>query len=103
MENDDSMRPVDRTVLAYAEPVQNGRLSGQFAMAQQAVDHHIADQEDSTLLCQYQDAVCRMVARSAECNQIFLRIIARSAAEFSVVNLEIRHSAARLTSPAVTA
>jgi hypothetical protein len=43
------------------------------------------------------------MADSTEGNQVFLGIIARLAAELLVVNLKIRHGAAGLASPAVTA
>jgi hypothetical protein len=42
-----------------------------------------------------------MVACGAQCNQILFRIDARMAAEFFVMNLQIRHRATRLTPPAV--
>jgi hypothetical protein len=41
------------------------------------------------------------VARTAKRDQVLLRIVTRTAAKFLVVNLEIRHRAARLTTPAV--
>jgi len=41
------------------------------------------------------------VACGTECDQVFFRIFAGMAAEFLVVNLEIRHCAARLASPAI--
>jgi hypothetical protein len=42
-----------------------------------------------------------MVACGAERNQILFRIIAQVAKEFFVVNLKIRHRAARLASPPI--
>lgn len=42
-----------------------------------------------------------MVARAAERNQILFRIITQVATEFFVVSLKIRHSTARLASPAI--
>jgi hypothetical protein len=43
------------------------------------------------------------VARSAKSNQVLLRIIARLAAKFPVVNLKTRHGTTRLASPSVSA
>jgi len=42
------------------------------------------------------------MARCAECNQVFLAIVAGQAAKFLVVNLEIGHGSAGLASPAIS-
>jgi hypothetical protein len=41
------------------------------------------------------------VARSAECNKVALGIIAVVAAKLLVVDFQVRHRTARLTSPAI--
>ncbi len=41
------------------------------------------------------------MAFSAERDQIFFQIVAQMASEFLVVNLQIRHRAARLASPSI--
>jgi hypothetical protein len=43
------------------------------------------------------------VARGAECHQVLLGVVARVAAKFLVMDFQVRHRAARLTSPAVAA
>jgi hypothetical protein len=48
-------------------------------------------------------AVHSGVACGAESNQILFRIVARVATEFFVVNFQVRHRAACLASPAITA
>jgi hypothetical protein len=41
------------------------------------------------------------MAIGAQCNQVFFGIITRMAAKLFVVEFQVRHSAARLTSPAI--
>jgi hypothetical protein len=43
------------------------------------------------------------VASRAKCNKVLLRIVAAATAELLVVNFQVRHRAARLTSPTITA
>jgi hypothetical protein len=42
------------------------------------------------------------VAPSTQCNEIFFGVASTMASEFNVVNLQMLHAAARLTSPAVS-
>ena len=42
------------------------------------------------------------MACGAECDQVLFRIVARVAAKLCVMNLQVRHRAARLTTPAIT-
>jgi hypothetical protein len=46
--------------------------------------------------------MCISVARNAKGNKVLLRIIAGVAAKLFVMDLQVRHRAARLTAPAVT-
>lgn len=48
-------------------------------------------------------AVYLGVAIATECNEVFFSVAARVAAEFLVVNFEVRHCTADLASPAITA
>ena len=43
------------------------------------------------------------VAVETQCDQVLLAVVSGMAAEFPVVNLEVRHRAARLASPAIAA
>lgn len=43
------------------------------------------------------------MARDAQCDQVFFRVIARVAAKLPVMDLEVRHHAAQLTPPPITA
>jgi hypothetical protein len=45
--------------------------------------------------------MCTGVARRAKCNKVLVGIIAGLAAKLFVVNLQVRHRAARLTPPAI--
>jgi hypothetical protein len=47
--------------------------------------------------------MCISVAGNAKGNKVLLRIIAGVAAKLPVVNFQVRHRAARLTTPAVAA